>query len=80
MGEYRIPFERIQVPFLGNPFLALNYAAGNAGPDNIPALIQNLGVGVGIGVLRFDYTLDPSRNRSPFSRRNTFSFGLSLSP
>jgi hypothetical protein len=80
MGEYRIPFERIQVPFLGNPFLALNYAAGNAGPDNIPALIQNLGVGVGIGVLRFDYTLDPSHNRSPFSRRNTFSFGLSLSP
>jgi hypothetical protein len=80
MGEYRIPFERIQVPFLGNPFLALNYAAGNAGPDKIPALIQNLGVGVGIGVLRFDYTLDPSRNRSPFSRRNTFSFGLSLSP
>jgi hypothetical protein len=80
LGEYRIPFERIQIPFLGNPFLALNYAAGNAGADHIPALIQNLGAGVGIGIIRFDYTLDPASNRSPFSRRNTFSVGLSLSP
>jgi hypothetical protein len=80
MGEYRIPFERIQVPFLGNPFLALNYAAGNAGADHIPALIQNLGVGVGLGILRADYTLDPASNRSPLSRRNTFSLGISLSP
>ena len=79
-GEYKIPFERIQVPFLGNPYLALNYAAGNAGPDRIPALIQNLGAGVGVGFIRADYTLDPASNRSPFSRRNTFSLGLSLSP
>lgn len=80
MGEYRIPFERIQVPFLGSPFLAVNYAAGNAGRDNIPDLIQNLGVGVGLGIIRADYTLDPASNRNPFSRRNTFSLGLSLSP
>jgi hypothetical protein len=79
-GEYKIPFERIEVPFLGNPYLALNYAAGNAGPDRIPALIQNLGVGLGVGFIRADYTLDPASNRSPFSRRNTFSLGLSLSP
>lgn len=79
-GEYKVPFERIQVPFLGNPFLALNYSAGNAGPDRLPSLIQNLGVGVGVGLIRFDYTLDPASNRSPFSRRHTFSFGISLSP
>ena len=30
-GDYLIPIERIQLPFLGSPFVALRYAAGNAG-------------------------------------------------
>ncbi len=79
-GDYVIPIDRVQLPYVGNPFVALRYAAGNAGVDGIPKLIQNLGVGVGVSLLRIDYTIDPASNRSPFSRRSAFSFGVSLSP
>jgi hypothetical protein len=78
-GDYIIPIERIQVPMLGSPFLALRYAAGNAGASEIPALIQNLGVGAGVSILRVDYTIDPAQNRSPLSRRSAVTVGISLS-
>ena len=77
-GDYIIPFDRIQLPFVGPPFLGLRYAAGNAGIDGLPTLIQNLGVGVGASLFRVDYTIDPAQNRSPFSRKSAFSFGFSL--
>jgi hypothetical protein len=79
-GEYRIPFDQINLPYVGNPYLSLRYEAGNAGVDAIPTLIQNLGVSLGVSFLRIDYTLDPASNRSPFSRRSVFSASLSLSP
>lgn len=77
-GDYTIPIERIQLPFLGSPFIALRYAAGNAGIQRIPSLIQNLGVGAGVGFFRVDYTIDPAQNRSPLSRRQAVTFGVSL--
>jgi len=79
-GDYKIPIDRIQLPYVGNPFLALRYAAGNAGVGQLPALIQNLGIGAGVSLLRVDYSIDPSGNRSPFSRRSAVSVGLSLEP
>jgi hypothetical protein len=79
-GQYKVPFDRIQLPFIGNPFAALRYSAGNAGVDGLPTLIQNIGVSVGVNFLTLDYTIDPSSNRSPFSRRSSFSWGVSLSP
>jgi hypothetical protein len=78
-GDYIIPIERIQLPFLGSPFLALRYAAGTAGAGELPTLIQNVGVGAGVGFLRVDYTIDPAENRSPVSRRSAVTFGISLS-
>jgi len=78
-GDYIIPIERIQLPLLGSPFLALRYAAGNAGASEIPALIQNLGVGAGVSIFRVDYTIDPAQNRSPLSRRSAVTVGISLS-
>jgi len=77
-GEYMIPIERIVLGMLGSPFVALRYAAGSAGVRELPALIQNLGVGVGVSVLRVDYSIDPAGNRSPFSKRSAISFGVSL--
>ena len=77
-GDYYIPIKIITLPFLGSPFADLRYAAGNAGVGAIPTLIQNIGAGVGISYLRVDYNIDPSRNRSPASRRSEFSIGLSL--
>lgn len=78
-GDYTIPIERIQLPFVGSPFVALRYAAGNAGVGRLPSLIQNLGVGAGVSFLRVDYTIDPAQNRSPLSRRSAVTFGVSLS-
>ena len=78
-GDYTIPIEKIQLPFLGSPFLALRYAAGNAGVGKLPSLIQNLGVGAGISIIRVDYTIDPAQNRSPLSRRSAVTVGVSLS-
>jgi hypothetical protein len=78
MGEYKVPFEKFPLPYVGTPFIALRYATGNAGTDGIPRLIPNLGVGLGVALLRLDYTIDPSSNRSVFSRKSAFSWGLSL--
>jgi hypothetical protein len=77
-GDYIIPLERIQLRFLGHPYLALRYSAGNAGIDRLPSLIQNLSVGVGVALIRIDFSIDPAKNRSPFSRKSAFTFGLSL--
>jgi hypothetical protein len=78
-GDYTIPIERIQLPFLGSPFIGLRYAAGNAGVGTLPDLIQNLGIGAGISIIRVDYTIDPAQNRSPLSRRSAVTVGVSLS-
>ncbi|MFL5484345.1 MAG: hypothetical protein ACJ77T_01450 [Gemmatimonadaceae bacterium] len=78
-GDYIIPINRIQLRYIGNPFLGLRYSAGNAGVDSLPSLVQNLGIGVGAGLIRVDYTIDPARNRSPFSRKSAVTFDLSLS-
>ena len=77
-GDYIIPFDRIQLPFVGPPFLGLRYAAGSAGIGGLPTLIQNLGVGVGASLFRVDFTIDPAQNRSPLSRKRALSFGFSL--
>ena len=79
-GDYMIPIERVQLPYVGNPFIALRYAAGNAGVNGLPPLIQNLGIGVGVSLLRVDFSIDPASKRSIFSRRSAVTFGASLSP
>jgi hypothetical protein len=79
MGDYVIPIDRIVLPFVGTPFVALTYAAGNAGLGSIPTLIQNVGIGAGVSLFRVDYSIDPASNRSPLSRRSAFTFGVSLS-
>ena len=77
-GDYTVPIDRVQLPYLGAPFIGLRYSAGNAGEGTLPPLIQNLGGGIGVSFFRADFTIDPARNRSPFSRRSAFSFGISL--
>lgn len=78
-GDYIIPIDWIELPFAGSPYVGLRYSAGNAGVGGLPALIQNLGVGLGVSFFRADYTIDPAQNRSPFSRKSAFSVGVSLS-
>jgi hypothetical protein len=78
-GDYKIPIDRIVLPFVGSPYIALKYAAGNAGLGALPSLIQNLGVGLGASFVKAEYTIDPAQNRSPFSRKSAFTLGFSLS-
>ena len=78
-GDYKIPIDRIVLPFVGSPYIALKYAAGNAGIGQLPSLIQNLGVGLGVSFIKAEYTIDPAHNRSPFSRKSAFTLGFSLS-
>jgi len=77
-ADYTVPFDRIQLPIVGSPFIGLRYSAGSAGQGTLPPLIQNLGVGAGVSLFRVDYSIDPARNRSPLSRKSAVSFGLSL--
>ncbi|MEX2109984.1 MAG: hypothetical protein WD802_05250 [Gemmatimonadaceae bacterium] len=77
-AEYMIPLERIMIMRFGSPFIALRYAAGTAGVRDLPSLTQNLGIGLGLSVLRVDYHIDPASNRSVFSDRSAISFGLSI--
>jgi hypothetical protein len=78
-GDYTIPIDFIRLPFVGSPYIGLRYSAGNAGVGGLPALIQNLGAGVGVSFFRADYSIDPAQNRSPFSRKSAFTVGVSLS-
>src|SRR6202171_880009 len=77
-ADYIVPIDAIQLPLVGSPFVGLRYSAGNAGEGTLPPLIQNLGVGAGVSLLRVDFSIDPARNRSPLSRKSAFTFGLSL--
>jgi hypothetical protein len=77
-ADYIVPIDRVQLPFVGSPFVGLRYSAGSAGVGTLPPLIQNLGIGAGVSLFRVDYSIDPARNRSPFSRKSAVSFGLSL--
>jgi hypothetical protein len=77
-GEYTIPFDRIQLPYVGSPYVALRYATGSAGVMKLPALVQNVGIGAGVSFFRVDFAIDPAQNRSPLSRKSAFSFGLEL--
>lgn len=78
-GEYSVPLTRPLLPFVGAPVITLRYAAGAAGLDSLPALIQNIGIGVGVKLIKAEYHVDPNYRKTPYSRRNATSIGFSLS-
>ena len=63
-GLYSIPLERWRIPWVGVPTLTLRYAAGSAGTRRLPALDQNVGVGVSLSYLRLYYAVDPATRES----------------
>ena len=78
-GEYSVPLTRPLLPFVGAPVITFRYAAGAAGVDSLPALIQNVGIGVGVKLIKVEYHVDPNYRKTPYSRRNATSVGFSLS-
>ena len=64
-SRYEIPVLRIVLPKVGSPTLHLRHLMGAAGVGALPRLEQELGVGVGISVLRLEATFDAAGERDP---------------
>lgn len=77
-GEYSIPIESITIPIVGNPIVSLRYAAGSAGVHELPDFIQNLGVGLGVKFIKFEYHIDPNHKEANFTHKHAFAVSLSL--
>lgn len=71
-GAYVVPLPRPQLPIFGAPVVALRYAVGGAGVGSLPALVQNVGGGIGFSMVRLDFLVDPSSGRT--------SFGVAVTP
>jgi hypothetical protein len=78
-GEYHIPLVRPLLPFVGAPVITLSYAAGSAGIGTLPDFIQNVGVGIGVKLVKVEYHLDPSYRKTEFSDKSAVTVGFSLS-
>ena len=77
-GEYSVPIERIQLPVIGSPVVSLVYSAGAAGVGELPDFIQNIGVGLGVKLLKFEYHIDPNYKKTSFTHKSAFAVSLSL--
>ena len=64
-SRYEIPVSALVLPKVGSPTLHLRHLMGAAGVGSLPSLEQQLGVGVGISVLRFEATFDAAGDRDP---------------
>jgi hypothetical protein len=78
-GDYNVPLVRPLLPFVGAPVLSVMYSAGSAGVDELPDFIQNVGAAIGLKVIKIEYWIDPSYQKTPYSHKSKFSIGFSLS-
>ena len=58
--------------------LSLRYAAGSAGVDELPELIQNISAGISFKVIKAEYHFDPSYNETPVTKKSKLSVSFSL--
>lgn len=72
-ARYVIPVPGIDLPFLGQPFFAPRFAGGAAATGGYGVPVENIGVRVGLGPIRFDAVWNPS------THGHDFGFGLAFS-
>ena len=77
-GEYHFPLARPLLPFVGAPVITLRYAAGSAGLETLPKFIQNIGIGLGVKLVKVQYHIDPNFDHAEFTHKNAFTAGFSL--
>ena len=63
-SRYQIPVAAFVLPKVGPPTLHLRHLMGAAGVGSLPDLEQELGVGVGISIVRVEATFDASGERA----------------
>ena len=73
-SRYLIPLPSIRLPVLGSPVLTLRDAFGGAGVGSLPELQHEIGVGIGLQILRVEYTQAVAGKSG-----SHFGFGISLS-
>ena len=78
-GEYSVPFSGPLLPFVGAPIASVSYSAGAAGVGTLPNFIQNVGVGLGVKLIKAEFHVDPNYHKTPYTHRTAFSVGVSLS-
>ena len=74
-SRYLIPLPGVVLPLVGSPILTLSHFLGSAGVGSLPSLEQEIGAGIGLSALHFDFTTDAGGNRG-----HKFSVGISLGP
>jgi hypothetical protein len=72
-SRYEIPVSAIVIQKVGSPTLFVRHLMGAAGVGSLPSLEQEIGVGVGLSVLRADVTFDAAGDRD-----TRFGVGLSI--
>jgi len=71
---YAIPINDIEIPILGNPYIAPHFAVGSAGVGGFGRPVQNVGARLGVSVFTLDYVINPRTHKSDFGA------GISLGP
>lgn len=71
-AAYLVPLPGPQLALVGGPVVALRYAVGSAGVGSLPAMVQNVGAGLGFGMFRLDFMVDPATGDT--------AFGLAFTP
>jgi hypothetical protein len=77
-AEYKIPLSRPLLPFVGTPVISALYAVGSAGVGELPDFIQNIGLGVGVKLLKVAYHIDPNYKKTSVTHKNAFTIGFSF--
>jgi hypothetical protein len=72
-SRYLIPLDRVLIPLIGSPVVTLRHIMGAAGVRQLPSLEQEIGVGLGLSVLRLDFTTEVSNGRE-----HKFGLGISV--
>jgi hypothetical protein len=72
-SRYIVPIDRIQLPLVGPPEIALRYLTGSAGVRELPDFIQNIGLRLTVAIFKVDFMVNPE------NRDTEVSIGLQIS-
>ena len=72
-SRYVYPLEQLKLPFIGVPVFSARDAIGSAGIGTLPSLEHEVGFGLGLSIVQFDFNTDVTHHRG-----SKLGFGISL--